>query len=125
MKKRILCICLILAAFFSLCSPAYAEPRYNIIADFEATLTISNAVATCKVDVESENSSDKITATITLKNTNGITVKTWNNVTATGDLHFRDTYTVVKNKSYVLTAKVTVSGTNGTESVTRSDTANS
>lgn len=125
MKKRIICICLVLAAFFSLCSPAYAEPRYNSTDSCSTSLTIKNAVATCKLNVIAQNTSDKITATIKLKNVNGIVVKTWNNVTGTGDIYFRDTYTVVRNNTYELIATVTVSGVNGTDYITKTVTANS
>lgn len=124
MKKRLICILLVFATLISLYAPAYAALRLNNSITCTPSLSITNTTAYCTLRVFARDSSDKIEATIKLKSSTGITLKTWN-VTSYETLTFNDTYTIVKNKTYQLVVNVKVTGNKGTDTINKTVTASS
>lgn len=72
------------------------------------SLTFEDKTATCKVLITTENSSDDISATITLWNGSSC-IKTWN-ASDSGKLDFSQTATVVKGETYTLNVDALING---------------
>lgn len=115
MKKRLLAVALVVALVFSLNVNAFA--RWNSTESCEPRLSITGSTATCKLEVETNNSSDKISAKLELKNPSGRVVKTFGGLTGTGYLSYSNTYSPVSTGTYTLVATVTVTGTNGNDTI--------
>jgi len=121
MKKKLSAVTLVVILVFSLSISAFA--RWNSTDICYTTLSFSGTTANCGLNVETINSSDKITAKLELKNPSGTVIKTWSNITGTGYLSFGDTYSPVSKGTYTLVATVTVTGSNGTDNIVVSSSA--
>jgi hypothetical protein len=105
LKTKVLVFALLLV--FLLSGSAYAqETRIN---NAYAGITFSGTVATCFVDIDRDNSYDKISATIKL-NCGSQNIKTWNEYSDTGRLKFSDDVDVTKGNTYELVVEYTVNG---------------
>lgn len=104
MKKRIFALLLFVA--MALTVPAYASSARTAL--IQPGLSFSGTQANCSLLVFGDYGTEKISATVKLKNGN-TNIKTWN-VSVTGDLIFSETVIVEKGKSYTLYADVTIDG---------------
>ena len=105
LKTKGLVFALLLVLLFS--GSAYAqEVRMN---NAYAGITFSGTVATCFVDIDREDTSDKISATIKL-NCGSQNIKTWNGISDIGHLVFSDDVDVVKGNTYELVVEYTING---------------
>lgn len=109
-----------------MCSTVYAQevPPQSVVtahpilywvnADkVDVYLSVDGSTATCTANVVGKPGTEKITATAVLarKNSNGsyTTVKTWSNLSASGEsLYFDETYHVSSGYGYRLTVDATV-----------------
>lgn len=128
MKKLIISLFLLAIMVTTLLvTPICAALRWTVIRDSEIDLTIRGTTAGCTLEVISDDSSAKITATIKLqkKGLLGIytTKKTWDDVSATGTMNFYDTYSPVDEGEYRLTADIDVIGTSGSDSISKTASA--
>lgn len=128
MKKRIISLFLLTFMIATLLvTPICAALRWTVIRDSEIDLLIRGTTAECTLEVIADDSSAKISATIKLqkKGLLGIytTKKTWDDVSATGTMNFYDTYSPVDEGEYRLTADITVTGTSGSDSITKTSSA--
>lgn len=96
-------------------------PRWNSTTSCIAQLTIAGTTATCTLDV-SALSGSKLKANITLYRADGSKAATWLNRSGTSSLEFSETCAVSKG-SYKLEAIVTVTGSGGSDSITKTATA--
>ncbi len=131
MKKTISVIALAMCMIFAFGSFAIAatKPVDSIQWDSGAKctpyLSISTATATakCKLYVNAENPNHSITATLMLqkKQSDGSydNVKTWSKLTGKGSVDFVDSYSPVSGTDYRLKAIVYVTGSGGTDTITR------
>lgn len=79
----------------------------------DVSLSVKGSTALCEARIVGKPGTEKITATAVLarRNSNGsyTTVKTWSNLSASGDsLYFDETYHVLSGYGYRLTVDVTV-----------------
>lgn len=126
MKKKTISICTIFLLIVSLLTIA-ASARYEIVSSKKAILSFNGSTAVCGLIVRTTDDSAEITATVKLqkKGLFGIysTLKTWNDVTGTGELDFSETYSPVSSGDYRLTADVEATSKSGSDSFTVSTTA--
>lgn len=125
MKKRILAVVLSICLLMSFGTIAFASgimPLWNSTSECTTDLYCSGDSARCRLDVVGLSGSDSITATLTLQKENSrgnyTNVIQWKNLSGTGSLHFSETYSISASNTYRLKADVTVTGSNGTDSIT-------
>lgn len=119
MKKRVLSLTLVLALMLSVCASA-ATPRYTEVRTCHPRLSFQGASAICKVEVETYGDSVDVSLTMTLYHSSGRLLASWP-VTRTGTT--TQTYPVTIGESYTLTVIGTVSGSNGTDNINLSVSA--
>ena len=118
MKKRVLP--LVLALALSVCAGA-ATPRYDAVHTVEPTLTFSGRTAQCELYIRSKVTPVDVNLTMALYPLGGSrALATWP-VTRTGTT--TQTYPVTIGESYTLTITGTVSGSNGTDNINLSVSA--
>lgn len=117
MKKRIFPLALVLALCLTLCANAAVLRTKNSFT-YSPTVTISGSSAACTLRVSATQSTAKITANIDLHSGSYTSVTGWYK-TGTGTLNFSDTHTDsrISKGSARLSYTVTVSGSNGTDTV--------
>ncbi len=104
MKRRMLVLILVILIFVSLPIHALANtPRIIVIAP---RLSFSGTTATCTLQVTGHYATDRIEAVLKLWDGNTC-LQTWN-LSGTLVLTFSDTYSVIRNHEYTLTADVTI-----------------
>lgn len=115
MKKYIAALSVILVIMLSI--PANAlESRVGVKIP---TLTFNGTTATCKVLITADNTSDDISATITLCNGSNC-IENWNVQGQSGVLRFEKTAAVDKGKTYTLSVDYRINGeSQDTFSITR------
>lgn len=114
MKKRILPLVLALALALSVCAGA-ATPRYAIVNRCEPSLLFSGSTANCKVTVKTYDSNASIDLTMSLYPIDGGQALVSWPVTRTGTT--TQTFAVTIGEAYTLTITGTVSGSNGTDNI--------
>lgn len=129
MKKTISVIALAMCMIFAFGSFAMAatKPVDSVQWDSGAVCTpvldITGSTAKCKLFVYAEESNHSITATLMLqkKQSDGSygNVKTWSKITGKGSVNFSDTYSPVSGTAYRLKAIAYVTGSGGTDTITR------
>lgn len=128
MKKAISVIALAMCFVFAISSFAMAATKptdsvqWNSGATCTPVLSISGSTAKCKLYVTAENPNHSITATVMLQKESGgsyTNVNTWSKLTGKGSLNFSDTYSPVSGSGYRLKAIVYVTGSGGTDTITR------
>lgn len=104
MKKRTTAVILVVLLVLSI--SAYAiDARY---ASVYPSLAFNGTTATCRAIVEADNSTDTISASISLKQGSTV-VKSWT-ASGKGTLDFSKTATVTKGSTYTLVVNATVAG---------------
>lgn len=104
MKKRFLCLCLVLATLLAIGAYA-ATPRALSI---DPDLAFSGNTAYCEVMIVGNKTTDEISATMTLKYGNTV-VDSWSD-SGYGYLFMEETATVSKGRTYTLVVDVTFNG---------------
>ena len=104
MKKRLaaMVLAVLLVLSISVCA---AELRYTSI---YPSLTFSGTTANCGANIEADNSTDTISAIITLKQGSTV-IKNWTS-SGVGELNFRKTAAVAKGGTYTLVVNAKVAG---------------
>ena len=113
MKKRVLPLVLVLALMLSVCAGA-ATARYAIVDYCAPSLTFSGKQATCKAIVDSSDRAADVDLTMTLYHSSGRYLASWP-VTRTGTTTQYHPITI--GETYILTLTGTVSGSNGTDQI--------
>lgn len=135
--KRCMAVVYVLVMCLAMSSMVYADKadfqslvttaqilRWTDVDTFKIKLNVDGNVALCTASVVGKPGTEKITATAVLarKNSNGsyTTVKTWSNLSASGDsLYFDETYHVSSGYGYRLTVDATVYRFGSNERITR------
>lgn len=106
MKRKMLAI--LIAVLIVTSIPIHALANSSRIIVISPKLSFSDTTATCTLHVTGNYSTDKIQAVLKLWDGN-ICVKTWY-LSGTLSLTFSDTYNVIRNHEYTLTADVQING---------------
>lgn len=105
MKKRLLIILLVILTLFGTVSVQAASPR---VIQAVPSITFNGTEATCSVMIAGERATDRITATMELKQGNRL-IDSWTS-SATMLLYMEETATVEENKTYTLVVTYSVNG---------------
>ncbi len=114
MKQKITALTLALALIFSLSMSALAAtPRWVNTDSCKVQLSFSGSTANCNVTITGKPGTSKITGTVTLKKSDGTSVKSW--IKTVNDEQFSAFETALNCApgDYVLTVSATVYNKNG------------
>lgn len=107
MKRRLLC--LVLTALLLVAVPAYAaSAAYERSVAAKANLEFDDKSATCSVFIKANSSTDRISATMELRQGNTL-IDSWS-ASGKGAIAITETAKVSKNKTYKLIVEYSING---------------